>query len=121
MLIYPDRIPMENLPRLTIIAGVSVAEAVEELYPLKTQIKWPNDVLISSKKICGILTEMEAENGHAKQVVCGIGVNVHQRKDDFAPDIRGMATDIKLHCLISHTLCRTCDFILCFTLHCKGS
>lgn len=96
MLIYPEGIPMEHLPRLTIIAGVSVAEAVEELYPLKTQIKWPNDVLISSKKICGILTEMEAENGHAKQVVCGIGVNVHQKKDDFAPDIRGMATSLDL-------------------------
>ncbi|MGN0240160.1 MAG: biotin--[acetyl-CoA-carboxylase] ligase [Candidatus Weimeria sp.] len=96
MLIYPEGIPMEHLPRLTIIAGVSVAEAIEELYPLKTQIKWPNDVLISSKKICGILTEMEAENGTAKQVVCGIGVNVHQKKEDFAPDIRDMATSIDL-------------------------
>ncbi len=96
MLLYPDGIPMEHLPRLTIIAGVAVAEAVEELYPLKTQIKWPNDVLIDSKKICGILTEMEAENGHAKQVVCGIGVNVHQKKEDFAPEIRDMATSLDL-------------------------
>lgn len=96
MLIYPEGIPMEHLPRMTIIAGVAVAEAVEELYPLHTQIKWPNDVLIDSKKICGILTEMEAENGHAKQVVCGIGVNVHQKKEDFAPEIRDMATSLDL-------------------------
>ena len=96
MLLYPDGIPMEHLPRLTIIAGVAVAEAVEELYPLHTQIKWPNDVLIGSKKICGILTEMEAENGHAKQVVCGIGVNVHQKKEDFAPEIRDMATSLDI-------------------------
>ncbi|MQN02056.1 MAG: biotin--[acetyl-CoA-carboxylase] ligase [Lachnospiraceae bacterium] len=96
MLIYPKEIPMEHLPRLTIVAGVAVAEAVEELYPLHTQIKWPNDVLIDSRKICGILTEMEAENGHAKQVVCGIGVNVHQKKEDFAPEIRDMATSLDL-------------------------
>ena len=96
ILLYPDGISMEHLPRLTIIAGVAVAEAVEELYPLHTQIKWPNDVLIDSKKICGILTEMEAENGHAKQVVCGIGVNVHQKKEDFAPEIRDMATSLDI-------------------------
>lgn len=96
ILLYPDGISMEHLPRLTIIAGVAVAEAVEELYPLYTQIKWPNDVLIDSKKICGILTEMEAENGHAKQVVCGIGVNVHQKKEDFAPEIRDMATSLDI-------------------------
>ena len=96
ILLYPDGISMEHLPRLTIIAGVAVAETVEELYPLYTQIKWPNDVLIDSKKICGILTEMEAENGHAKQVVCGIGVNVHQKKEDFAPEIRDMATSLDI-------------------------
>lgn len=96
MLIYPKGISMEHLPRLTIIAGVSVAEAVEELYHLRTQIKWPNDVLINSRKICGILTEMDAENGIAKNVVVGIGVNVHHRKEDFAPDIRDMATSLDL-------------------------
>lgn len=96
MLIYPEHISMEHLPRLTIIAGVSVAEAVEELYPLTTQIKWPNDVLINKRKICGILTELEAENGIAEYVVVGIGVNVHHRKDDFAPEIRDMATSLDL-------------------------
>lgn len=96
MLIYPEGISMEHLPRLTIIAGVSVAEAVEELYNLKTQIKWPNDVLINNKKICGILTELEADNGIAENVVVGIGVNVHHKKEDFAPDIREMATSLDL-------------------------
>ena len=96
MLIYPEGISMEHLPRLTIVAGVSVTEAVEELYHLRTRIKWPNDVLINNKKICGILTEMEAENGIAENVVVGIGVNVHQRKEDLAPEIRDMATSIEL-------------------------
>ncbi|MBQ1844079.1 MAG: biotin--[Lachnospiraceae bacterium] len=96
MLIYPEGISMDHLPRLTIIAGVSVTEAVEELYHLRTRIKWPNDVLINNKKICGILTEMEAENGIAENVVVGIGVNVHHRKEDFAPEIRDMATSIDL-------------------------
>ena len=96
MLIYPEGIAMDHLPRLTILAGVSVAEAVEELYDLATQIKWPNDVLIGGKKICGILTELEADKGVAENVVVGIGVNVHHRKDDFAPEIRDMATSLDL-------------------------
>ena len=94
--LYPKNIETEKLPRLTILAGVSVAEAIETLYPnLSPEVKWPNDILLSEKKICGILTErISLEGGSRFGVIIGIGVNVHNRK--FPEEIAGKATSIDL-------------------------
>lgn len=92
--LYPVHVPTEKIPRLTIVSAMAVAEAVEELYPLKTQIKWPNDILINNRKICGILTEADASNNHVNYVVVGIGVNVHHRS--FPPEIADMATSLDI-------------------------
>ena len=54
---------------LTLVMGLSVAQAVKEL-DVEVSIKWPNDVVVSRKKICGILTEMGLENGKIRKVVC---------------------------------------------------
>ena len=72
MILYPD-IPPEHL------AAVAVRRAISGLYGLEGQIKWPNDVVLKNKKICGILTEMSAKDGRARYVIVGIGVNVHNR------------------------------------------
>lgn len=93
MIMYPN-VPIECVPRITTAAAMAVASAVEELYPLKTEIKWPNDILISHKKICGILTEMIPEKGKVKYVIVGIGVNVHQTS--FPSDIKDIATSLDL-------------------------
>lgn len=93
MIMYPD-VPIDCVPRITTAAAMAVASAVEALYPLKTEIKWPNDILISHKKICGILTEMIPENGKVKYVIVGIGVNVHQAS--FPYDIKDIATSLDL-------------------------
>ncbi len=92
MVLYPKEISIRAVPRLTLIAAVAVAEAIEDLYGLKTAIKWPNDILVSNKKICGILTELSAKDNHVENVVVGIGVNVHNK--DFSEDIRHMAISI---------------------------
>ena len=60
MILYPD-IPPEHLPGLTLLAAVAVRRAISGLYGLEGQIKWPNDVVLKNKKICGILTEMSAK------------------------------------------------------------
>lgn len=87
-------LPPEAISRLTIIAGMAVASAIEKLYPLKAEIKWPNDVLVNKKKICGILSELFFIGDGEKNVVVGIGVNVHQQ--DFPEEIKHMATSIDL-------------------------
>ena len=61
---------------LTLVMGLSVAQAVKEL-DVEVSIKWPNDVVVSRKKICGILTEMGLENGKIREVIIGIGINVN--------------------------------------------
>lgn len=93
MLLYP-KVHMENVSRLTLIAAMAVCDAIEELYPLQTKIKWPNDILLGKKKICGILTEMRAEKKAISYVIVGIGVNVHCL--EFPQEIQKMATSLDL-------------------------
>lgn len=93
MILYPD-IPPEHLPGLTLLAAVAVRRAISGLYGLEGQIKWPNDVVLKNKKICGILTEMSAKDGRARYVIVGIGVNVHNRV--FPEELADKATSIDL-------------------------
>jgi BirA family biotin operon repressor/biotin-[acetyl-CoA-carboxylase] ligase len=67
-----------RLPELSLVAGVSVADAVEEALGLSAQIKWPNDVLVNRRKVAGILAEKRGD-----AVVVGIGVNVNQTREQL--------------------------------------
>lgn len=87
MVVYPKGLPEERVPQVTILAAMAVAYAIEELYGLAVQIKWTNDILLSEKKVCGILTE---RIGGA--VVVGIGVNVYP--GSFPPELAERATCI---------------------------
>jgi len=87
----PDFLP-DLAPMITLIDAMAVAEAVEEACGLKTQIKWPNDVVIGGKKICGILTEMSAETGYIHYVVIGTGINVNIT--EFPVELRETATSL---------------------------
>ena len=60
---------------LTLVMGLSVAQAVNEYLGINSQIKWPNDVVVGGKKICGILTEMNANTDNASYVIIGTGIN----------------------------------------------
>ncbi len=81
------------------LAGVSVAQAVENLYGITPQFKWPNDLFLNQKKFCGILSEVEFQNNHVSFIVLGMGINVNHSLDDFTPDIRGIATSLLIHSL----------------------
>jgi BirA family biotin operon repressor/biotin-[acetyl-CoA-carboxylase] ligase len=82
VLLRPQSPPSE-VPRLTLAASVAVARAVERETGLRPGIKWPNDVLLGDKKVCGILTEMSAEVDRVKYVVIGIGVNANSVAKDL--------------------------------------
>lgn len=77
---------IDNLNRINLGASLSVANAIETLYTIKTEIKWPNDVLVKRKKICGILMESLSSGSAITRIVAGIGVNVNQVifQGDFA-------------------------------------
>jgi BirA family biotin operon repressor/biotin-[acetyl-CoA-carboxylase] ligase len=76
-LILRPRISPAYAPRINLMTGIAVAVTIKELYGLKAELKWPNDVLIEGRKVCGILAEMDAEMDVVNFVNVGIGINVN--------------------------------------------
>ncbi len=72
LLLKPDILP-QDISQITLIAGIAVCRAVGH----GAKIKWPNDIVLGARKVCGILTEMSAEINRVNYVVCGIGINVN--------------------------------------------
>jgi BirA family biotin operon repressor/biotin-[acetyl-CoA-carboxylase] ligase len=89
--------PVERWPELTFCAALAVAEAAESETGRDAAIKWPNDVLIQGRKISGILLESHQRRPPGC-VVLGIGLNVRQRREDFAPELREQAASL---CLVA--------------------
>ncbi|MEH6941582.1 biotin--[acetyl-CoA-carboxylase] ligase [Bacillus sp. JJ722] len=93
-IILKPNIPIHQAPKLTLITAVAVVQGIKEITGITAQIKWPNDILLNGKKICGILTEMQAEADGIHSVVIGVGINVNQLVEDFSPEIREIATSL---------------------------
>lgn len=85
LLLKPDLNP-SNASMLTLVSALAVVKAIEEIAQLPAKIKWPNDIVVNGKKVCGILTEMSAQRDYINHLVIGIGINVHTTKfpDEFA-------------------------------------
>ncbi len=84
---------LKNLPQLVMIASIAVVRAINQFTGLESHIKWPNDVLIKGKKVCGILIENEVKGGSLNFAVIGIGINVNFKPLDF-PEIADIATSL---------------------------
>jgi BirA family transcriptional regulator, biotin operon repressor / biotin---[acetyl-CoA-carboxylase] ligase len=83
-------------PQLTLVAGLAVAEILSRYCPEGVTIKWPNDILIRGKKICGILTEMKSSPAGVDFIILGIGININMTRDDFEPSLRDTATSLQI-------------------------
>jgi len=83
----------DQLPSLIMVASLAVARCIEEVSGLETQIKWPNDVLVKGKKVCGILIESDVRGSAVDYAVIGIGINVNLKPADF-PEIAATATSL---------------------------
>lgn len=86
----------DELPEITLAAAVAVAKTLED-FRFRPKIKWPNDVLLEGKKVCGILTEMAPKKDKMTGVVLGIGINLNQNPADFPGEIRTSATSLYRH------------------------
>ena len=93
VILRPDLQLME-IPKITLVAAVAVAQAVEAATGLKPEIKWPNDLLIGGKKIAGILTELNAELNRVNTVVVGIGLNVNTPADKLPAQGTSLAEEL---------------------------
>jgi BirA family biotin operon repressor/biotin-[acetyl-CoA-carboxylase] ligase len=98
IVLRPKSLHMRSWPLLTLMAALAVRDALHETCELETDIKWPNDILVHERKLCGILAEtVEAESGRA--VVIGIGINLNDNA--FPPELKTIATSIAA--LTGHT------------------
>ena len=93
LLLRPEIEP-QNASMLTLVSALAVAKGIEYMVDLPVQIKWPNDIVINGKKVCGILTEMSAQMDYVNYIVIGIGINVGN--EEFPEEIKDVATSIYL-------------------------
>lgn len=93
VLLRSELIP-EHITNVTLQAGLAVCNAIRELTGYPAMIKWPNDVVIGGKKVCGILTEMAAEIDRVNYIVVGIGINVNI--PSFPEELSAKATSLLL-------------------------
>jgi BirA family biotin operon repressor/biotin-[acetyl-CoA-carboxylase] ligase len=87
-------IPTHKAPLITLMGAVAVAAAIRTACNLPAAIKWPNDILLSNRKVGGLLTEMNAEPDRIKHIVLGIGLDVNMALDQLPPDVRTRTTTI---------------------------
>jgi len=80
--------------RVSILAAVILAEAINAETGLEATIKWPNDVLIAGKKVCGILIELSAQLEEVDYIIVGIGINANIKIEELSPDVRATATTL---------------------------
>ena len=93
LMIKPDINP-NNASMLTLVAALAVAKAITSVTGEEALIKWPNDIVVNSKKVCGILTEMNAQFDYINHIVVGIGINVHN--ESFPEEISQMASSLMI-------------------------
>jgi BirA family biotin operon repressor/biotin-[acetyl-CoA-carboxylase] ligase len=92
--ILRPKIAPEEAPKITLMAGVAVSETIHTLLDLDAVIKWPNDVLVRDRKVCGILTEMRTCGDDIDYIILGLGINVNFRVNDLPEDVRDTATTL---------------------------
>ncbi len=94
IILFPNLEPV-YISRITLMTAVVLVQSIRKLYGIPVQIKWPNDLVLRNKKLCGILTEMAAESDRINYVVVGIGVNANLKGEDFPKDIRGKSISLQ--------------------------
>ncbi|MHA7579597.1 biotin--[acetyl-CoA-carboxylase] ligase [Paenibacillus vandeheii] len=95
VLMRPE-LALQNTPQLTLLTGVAVCRAIRSYTGADAGIKWPNDLLIAGRKVCGILLESTVEDHEVRYCVAGIGVDVNFDSKDYPEDLIPIATSLKM-------------------------
>lgn len=95
IILKPPIVPIEA-PRVTFLTAVAIAHLIKARIGLEAFIKWPNDIYIGQKKVCGILNEMVAEQDRVKFLIVGLGLNVNHQEGDFPPSLASVATSLRI-------------------------
>lgn len=95
-LVLQPQIRPQHASMLTLVAALAVNRGIREVTGADSYIKWPNDIVVNGKKVCGILTEMSTINEKLECVVIGMGINVNQVS--FSKELSPTATSLQLEC-----------------------
>jgi BirA family transcriptional regulator, biotin operon repressor / biotin---[acetyl-CoA-carboxylase] ligase len=95
IILRPNMTPAEA-PQISILAGVAVAEVLNGYCPDRIKLKWPNDVLINGKKVCGILSQVKTAASKVDFIVLGIGINVNISYNEFPKELCNLATSLDM-------------------------
>jgi len=95
-LILRPAIPLAKAPQMTLVTAVAMTKTIIKELGLDVQIKWPNDIFVNGKKVCGILTELNAESDRINYLVVGIGVNVNTAEQDFPEHLTNIGTSLRI-------------------------
>ncbi len=95
MIFRPELLPRCG-PEFTLVTALALARSFREQWAVNARIKWPNDVLISGKKVAGILTEMQCDPDRIQFLVVGVGINVFHAEDDLPAEVLYPATSLAL-------------------------
>ena len=90
-------VPFDMMPKFNLFIALGIRDAIQAFANDEVKIKWPNDIYIGDKKVCGFLTEMVANYDAVEAIICGIGINMNHTEDDFIEEIKSRATSIRLH------------------------
>ncbi len=96
MILRPQEISLAEAIPVTLAAAAALGQGLRRETGLKVTLKWPNDLLLEGKKICGILTELKGEPDRVEYLIMGVGLNVNHGEDDFPPDLRSRAGSLAL-------------------------
>jgi BirA family transcriptional regulator, biotin operon repressor / biotin---[acetyl-CoA-carboxylase] ligase len=94
-IILKPKIPLVKASLITLLTAVSISEALKELMPIDMQIKWPNDLLLSNKKVGGILTEIKAEIDEVGFVIVGVGLNINNDKKTLFSGATSLSLELR--------------------------
>ncbi len=96
-LVLRPNVPFSLIPKFNLFIALGIRDAIQHFSKDRVSIKWPNDIYIGHKKICGFLTEMVANYDAIEAIICGIGINMNHTESDFSDEIRHRATSVRLY------------------------
>lgn len=88
-------LPLKEISRISLLVAVAAAETLATELDINARIKWPNDILVDNKKICGILSEAVTDTDGIEYIVIGIGVNINNQMQEFPDDFRTAPTSAR--------------------------
>lgn len=94
ILLKPGLLSPANSSPITLVTAAVLARYLNDHHRLPVKVKWPNDLLLGGKKVCGILTELKGDQDRVEYLIVGIGLNVNQKQVDFPAEINLQSTSL---------------------------